>query len=70
MLEKEMKKAAENLEFEQAAKLRDEIRKLQETELEINVHNKIKVYNADIKKELIGRSTQGKAGMTSKRKKK
>ncbi len=30
MLEKEMKKAAENLEFEQAAKIRDEIRKLQE----------------------------------------
>ena len=68
MLEKEMKKAAENLEFEQAAKLRDEIRKLQERELEINVSTKIKVYNEDVKKELIGRSTQGKAGMIAKKK--
>ena len=33
-----MKKAAENLEFEQAAKIRDEIRKLQERELEINIY--------------------------------
>ena len=68
MLEKEMKKAAENLEFEQAAKIRDEIRKLQERELEINMSTKIKVYNDDIKKELIGRSTQGKAGMIAKKK--
>jgi len=68
MLEKEMKKAAENLEFEQAAKIRDEIRKLQERELEINMSTKIKVYNDDVKKELIGRSTQGKAGMIAKKK--
>jgi excinuclease ABC subunit B len=66
MLDKEMKKAADNLEFEQAAKIRDEIRKLQETELEIN--SKIKVYNNNVQKELIGRSTQGKAGMIAKRK--
>ncbi len=50
MLEKEMKKAADNLEFEQAAKIRDEIRKLQERELEINMSSKIKVYNNDVKK--------------------
>jgi excinuclease ABC subunit B len=68
MLEKEMKKAADNLEFEQAAKIRDEIRKLQERELEINMSSKIKVYNNDVKKELIGRSTQGKAGMITKKK--
>jgi len=68
MLDKEMKKAAENLEFEQAAKIRDEIRKLQERELEINMSTKIKVYNDDVKKELIGRSTQGKAGMIAKKK--
>jgi len=68
MLEKEMKKAADNLEFEQAAKIRDEIRKLQERELEINMRSKIKVYNNDVKKELIGRSTQGKAGMIAKKK--
>jgi len=68
MLEKEMKKAADNLEFEQAAKIRDEIRKLQERELEINMSSKIKDYNNDVKKELIGRSTQGKAGMIAKKK--
>ena len=68
MLEKEMKRAADNLEFEQAAKIRDEIRKLQERELEINMSSKIKVYNDDVKKELIGRSTQGKAGMIAKKK--
>ena len=68
MLEKEMKRAADNLEFEQAAKIRDEIRKLQERELEINMSSKIKVYNNDVKKELIGRSTQGKAGMIAKKK--
>ncbi len=64
----QMKKAADNLEFEQAAKIRDEIRKLQERELEINMSSKIKVYNDDVKKELIGRSTQGKAGMIAKKK--
>ena len=68
MLDKEMKKAADNLEFEQAAKIRDEIRKLQEKELEINMSTKIKVYNNNIHKELTGRSTQGKAGMIAKRK--
>ena len=68
MLEKEMKKAADNLEFEQAAKIRDEIRKLQEMELEINMSSKIKVYNNDVKTELIGRSTQGRAGMVAKKK--
>ena len=68
MLEKEMKKAADNLEFEQAAKIRDEIRKLQERELEINMSSKIRVYSDDVKKELIGRSTQGKAGMIVKKK--
>jgi excinuclease ABC subunit B len=68
MLDKEMKKAADNLEFEQAAKIRDEIRKLQERELEINMSSKIKVYNNNVQKELTGRSTQGKAGMIAKRK--
>jgi excinuclease ABC subunit B len=68
MLDKEMKKAADNLEFEQAAKIRDEIRKLQEKELEINTSTKIKVYNNNVHKQLTGRSTQGKAGMIAKRK--
>ena len=34
-LDKKMKEAASNLEFEEAAKIRDEIRKLESTELEI-----------------------------------
>ena len=34
-LEKQMKNAASNLEFEEAARLRDEIRKLDKMELEL-----------------------------------
>ena len=34
-LKSKMLKAAENLEFEEAAKLRDQIQKLEKTELEI-----------------------------------
>ncbi|MFW6159887.1 MAG: UvrB/UvrC motif-containing protein [Acidobacteriota bacterium] len=34
-LEKEMQKAARNLEFERAARLRDELRKLKKKELEL-----------------------------------
>ena len=34
-LEKQMKEAASNLEFEEAARLRDEIRKLDKMELEL-----------------------------------
>ncbi|RLE04833.1 MAG: excinuclease ABC subunit B, partial [Candidatus Aminicenantes bacterium] len=34
-LEKEMKKAAQNLEFERAAALRDELKKLKRWEIEI-----------------------------------
>ena len=35
-----MKEAAENLEFEEAAKIRDEIRKLEASELEIELIQK------------------------------
>ena len=35
-----MKESAANLEFEEAAKIRDEIRKLQSTELEITLNPK------------------------------
>ena len=41
-LDKKMKEAASNLEFEEAAKIRDEIRKLESTELEITLNPKIK----------------------------
>ncbi|MDP6964245.1 MAG: UvrB/UvrC motif-containing protein, partial [Planctomycetota bacterium] len=39
---KKMKEAAENLEFEEAAKIRDEIRKLEASELEIGINPKIR----------------------------
>ncbi len=39
-LDKKMKEAASNLEFEEAAKIRDEIRKLESTELEITLNPK------------------------------
>jgi excinuclease ABC subunit B len=57
-----MKDAAANLEFEDAAKIRDEIRKLETTELEINLNPKIKQYGAKNKLYPVGRSTMGMPG--------
>ena len=71
-LNKKMKEAASNLEFEEAAKIRDEIRKLETTELEITLNPKIRQY--DVKNKLYpkGRSTMGMPGtkVTKKRDKK
>jgi len=71
-LDKKMKEAASNLEFEEAAKIRDEIRKLEATELEITLNPKIRQY--DVKNKLYpkGRSTMGMPGtkVTKKRDKK
>jgi len=71
-LDKRMKESASNLEFEEAAKIRDEIRKLQSTELEITLNPKIRQY--DIKNKIYpkGRSTLGMPGtrVTKKRDKK
>ena len=71
-LNKKMKDAASNLEFEEAAKLREEIRKLESTELEITLNPKIRQY--DVKNKLYpkGRSTLGMPGtkVTKKRDKK
>ncbi len=71
-LDKKMKDAASNLEFEEAAKIRDEIRKLETTELEITLNPKIRQY--DVKNKLYpkGRSTMGMPGtkVTKKRDKK
>ncbi|MDC1154667.1 excinuclease ABC subunit UvrB [Candidatus Pelagibacter sp.] len=71
-LDKKMKEAASNLEFEEAAKIRDEIRKLENTELEITLNPKIRQY--DVKNKLYpkGRSTMGMPGtkVTKKRDKK
>ncbi len=71
-LNKKMKEAASNLEFEEAARIRDEIRKLETTELEITLNPKIRQY--DVKNKLYpkGRSTMGMPGtkVTKKRDKK
>ncbi len=71
-LDKKMKESASNLEFEEAAKIRDEIRKLESSELEITLNPKIRQY--DVKNKLYpkGRSTMGMPGskVTKKRDKK
>jgi len=67
-LKKKMKEAAENLEFEEAAKIRDEIRKLEASELEIGINPKIRQSKLKNKIYPEGRSTQGKPGTKPKRK--
>ena len=71
-LDKKMKESASNLEFEEAAKIRDEIRKLQSTELEITLNPKIRQYDVKNKTYPKGRSTLGMPGtkVTKKRDKK
>ncbi len=71
-LDKKMKEAASNLEFEEAAKIRDEIRKLESTELEITLNPKIRQYDVNNKLYPKGRSTMGMPGtkVTKKRDKK
>ena len=71
-LDKKMKESASNLEFEEAAKIRDEIRKLQSTELEITLNPKIRQYDVKNKVYPKGRSTLGMPGtrVTKKREKK
>ena len=65
-----MKDSASNLEFEEAAKIRDEIRKLESTELEITLNPKIRQY--DVKNKLYpkGRSTMGRPGTRAQKGKK
>ncbi|MFL6856720.1 MAG: UvrB/UvrC motif-containing protein, partial [Allosphingosinicella sp.] len=53
-LEQRMRKAASDLEFEEAGRLRDEIRRLEADELGIPDHEK--------KAPLLGNSTEGKPG--------
>ena len=69
-LNKKMKDAASNLEFEEAAKLRDEIRKLESTELEITLNPKISQYNLKGKVYPKGRSTMGMPGTRAQKGKK
>jgi len=66
-LNKRMKEAATNLEFEEAAKIRDEIRKLEATELEINLNPKVKQYSIKNKLYPEGRSTMGMPGTRAKK---
>ena len=70
VLDKKMKEAATNLEFEEAAKIRDEIRKLEATDLEIVLNPKIKHYNSNNKVYPKGRSTMGLPGTRAQKGKK
>ena len=65
-----MKESAGNLEFEEAAKLRDEIRKLEASELEITLNPKISQYNLKNKVYPKGRSTLGMPGTKVNKKRK
>ena len=67
-LDKKMKEAASNLEFEEAAKIRDEMRKLQSTELEITLNPKIRQYDVKNKIYPKGRSTLGMPGQELQKK--
>jgi len=67
-LKKRMKESAENLEFEEAAKTRDEIRKLEVSELEIGINPKLNKSKLNNRVYPEGRSTQGKHGTRPKRK--
>jgi len=67
-LKKKMKEAAEDLEFEKAAKIRDEIRKLEASELGIGINPKIRHSKLQNKIYPEGRSTQGKPGTRPRRK--
>ena len=57
-LKKDMQNAADNLEFEKAAEIRDEIRKLEQSDMGLTVNSFTKNYSA----KKAGRSTQGRAG--------
>jgi len=66
-LNKKMKESAANLEFEEAAKTRDEIRKLEASELEITLNPKISQYKLKNKVYPKGRSTMGMPGTKSRK---
>jgi excinuclease ABC subunit B len=70
ILNKRMKDAATNLEFEEAGKIRDEIRNLEASELEIVLNPKIKHYNQKNRTYPKGRSTMGLPGTRAQKGKK
>ena len=65
-VEKSMLDAAANLEFEEAARLRDEVKRLQEKELGLDYDPMAKHIGGSVPK---GRSTMGKPGTRQYRKK-
>jgi len=65
-LKKDMYISADNLEFEKAAKIRDEIKKLENSDLGLAINSSIQKYGPN--NSLYGRSTQGKAGTKVKKK--
>jgi len=69
-LNKQMKEAASNLEFEEAAKIRDEIRNLESTELEVTLNPRVKKYSKNNKMYPKGRSTMGMPGTRAQKGKK
>ena len=69
-LNKKMKESATNLEFEEAAKIRDEIRELESTELEVTLNPKVKQYSLNNKIYPKGRSTMGMPGTRAQKGKK
>ncbi len=69
-LNKRMKDAATNLEFEEAAKIRDEIRNIEASELEIVLNPKVKHYNQENRTYPKGRSTMGLPGTRAQKGKK
>ena len=69
-LNKRMKDAATNLEFEEAAKIRDEIRNLEASELEIVLNPKVKHYNQENRVYPKGRSKMGLPGTRAQKGKK
>ena len=69
-LNKKMKESAEDLEFEEAARIRDEIRKLEVSELGITLNPKLSQYNLKSKIHPKGRSTLGMPGTKVNKKRK
>ena len=69
-LNKKMKESAEDLEFEEAARIRDEIRKLEINELGIALNPKLNQYNLKSKIHPKGRSTLGMPGTKVNKKRK
>jgi excinuclease ABC subunit B len=63
-LEKRMREAAANLEFEQAARLRDEIRRLEQADLGLSAApDGRRAGRSDVPR---GRSTAGRAGVSAR----